>query len=205
MRKFPYSNQKEFQIFKKYNTPAKIQDFINKIPINFELQGETYYSPLNVMKENKAHCAEGAMLALAMLWYHGIKSYLLDMKTTDDDEGHIITIFKQNGLWGALSKTNHFILRYRDPIYKSIRELVMSYFHEYFVENGKKTLRYYLPPLSLYDYVDEWLIADYNLEGIEDDLNAQKPIWLIDKKMAKNLRPTDKIQRKALDMTDWKR
>ena len=147
MRKFPKLFLKEFpefKIFKKNNTPAKIQDFINSIPINFEIGRETYYRPLHVLKHNKAHCMEGALLAAAILWFHGYEPLIMHFRTSNDDPtDHIIAIFKQDGLWGAISKTNHNVLRYRDPIYKNIRELAMSYFNEYFTNKRKKSLREY--------------------------------------------------------------
>src|SRR3989344_6349937 len=124
MRKFPAKDIKEFKIFKKLNSPSKIQDFLNEIPINFEKKGETCKSPLVVLKSNNAHCIEGAMLASAALWYHGEKPLLLDLKTSNDDEDHVVALFKANNRWGAISKTNHAVLRYRDPIYLSVRELV---------------------------------------------------------------------------------
>src|SRR5690606_22648808 len=132
----------ELKIIKKLNTPSKIQDFLNSLEINIEEDGDTSYSPRTVLKKRKAHCVEGAVLAAAILRFHGQKPLILDLETSNDDFDHVIALFNKNGYWGAISKTNHAVLRYREPVYKTIRELVMSYFHEYFLnKNGKKTLR----------------------------------------------------------------
>src|SRR5512132_4274323 len=128
MRKFPARHVPEFEVFKKLDTPAKIQDFLDSFPQNLEWDGETCHSPLYVLRHRKAHCMEGAMLAAAILWYHGEKPLVMDLKTTKRDVDHIVAPFKAGGRWGALSKVNTATLRYRDPVYRSIRELAMSYF-----------------------------------------------------------------------------
>ena len=116
----------EHGVFKKLSTPQKIQDYLDHLPINFELVGETLYSPRRVLQENKAHCVEGALFAAAALCYHGQPPLLLDIQTTADDYDHVLALFKEEGRWGAISKTNHTILRWRDPVYKNPRELAMS-------------------------------------------------------------------------------
>src|SRR6185369_8434021 len=141
----------EIQILKKLSTPAKVQDYLNSIPFNFEEQGDTCMSPRRVMKEKKAQCIEGAMFAAAALEYHGHKPLILDLRSIKKpwDYDHVICVFTQFGCFGAISKTNHAVLRYREPVYKTIRELVLSYFHEYFLNSGQKTLREYSVPLDL--------------------------------------------------------
>jgi len=81
------------------------------------------------------------MLAAAALWHNGYPSLLLDLKTTDADADHVVALFKEGGRWGAISKTNHAVLRYRDPVYRDPHELAMSYFNEYFLDSGVKTMR----------------------------------------------------------------
>src|SRR3989344_7563100 len=120
----------EILVFKKLRTPQKIQDYLDALPINFEDSGETYRSPRRLLGAKEAHCLEGALFAAAVLAYHGQKPLLLDLRTTPRDEDHVVALFRQNGRWGAISKTNHAVLRYRDPVYKDVRELAMSYFHE---------------------------------------------------------------------------
>ena len=194
---------KEFKIFKKLSTPAKIQDFINKIQINFEEEKETVRSPLMVLKHKKAHCIEAALLAAAILWSHGKKPLILDLKATNEDDDHVIALFKENNHWGAISKTNHPVLRYRDPIYGSIRELVMSYFNEYFLENRKKTLRSYSDPVDLSKFNKDWLTSEKNLWQIVKALNSAKHHDILKPGMGKRLRLADKIELKASETTEW--
>ena len=101
----------ERKIFAKLTTAKKIQDFLDKLPINFELRGETYMSPRRLLRGRTAHCFEGALLAAAAFAYHGQRPLLLDLQTLPSDEDHVVALFKENGLWGAISKTNHAILR----------------------------------------------------------------------------------------------
>lgn len=120
---------KEYQFLKRLNTPNKIQDYLDTLPINYEKSGETYHSPRFVLQHKKAHCLEGALLAAVALMIQGYKPLLLDLRTTSRDTDHVVASENFNGYWGAISKTNHAVLRYRDPIYKTPRELALSYFH----------------------------------------------------------------------------
>lgn len=166
MRKFPKTACTEFNIFKKLSSPRKIQDFIDTMPGNLGKGNDTLRSPLHALRKNKIHCMEGALLAGAILWYHGEKPLLLDLKTAKDDFDHVVALFKINGLWGAISKTNHAVLRYRDPVYKNIRELAMSYFNEYFNDNGEKTMRSYSKPFDLSRFGTDWLTTEEDLWDI---------------------------------------
>lgn len=186
--------KKEIAFLKKLDTPGKVQDYLNSIPFNFEKSGETFKSPIQVMRENNAHCIEGATLGAYALSLYGHKPYLLHLQTTDDDFDHVIAPFEIDGLWGALSKTNHSVLRYRDPIYKNIRELVMSYFHEYFLDNGKKTLRGYSELLDLATFQDGWECEDGNLWGIDDELDEIKHFEILPPEAINNLRKAEKIE-----------
>lgn len=205
MRRFPHPELKEFKVFKKLNTPRKVQDFIDNIPINFEKGGETCRSPLLVLKNSKAHCMEGAMLAAAAFWYNGQKPLLLDLRTIAKDQDHVVTLFKEGGLWGVVSKTNHAVLRFRDPVYKTVRELAMSYFNEYFLDNGVKTMRSYSTPFSLLGYGDEWLTANRNVWEIPGDLDDSLHFNILDKRSIKKLRLADKVEIEAGKLTQWKK
>ena len=151
----------EMKMLTPLKNPRKIQDFLDKLPVNYEKKGETYMSPRRALRENKAHCIEGALIAALAFWIHGEKPLLMDFTTVEDDEDHVIAPFVENGYWGAVSKTNHAILRYRDPVYKSPRELAMSYFHEYFMfEDGKKTLVSFSNPFDLRALGESWVIPE---------------------------------------------
>ena len=205
MQQFPDIHRKEFGIFKKLDSPAKIQDFLDALPINFEPEGDTCHSPLMTLRENKAHCIEGAMIAAAALWYHRAKPLLLDLKTSKDDSDHVVALFKEDGLWGAVSKTNHAVLRYRDPVYKTVRELAMSYFNEYFLDNGKKTLRSFSVPFSLLAFDDEWLTSDQNLWGISEGIDEAPHFEIVKEHAAKRLRLAHPIEIQAGKLVEWKK
>ena len=196
---------KELVMLKRLNTPAKVQDFLNRIPINFEKDGvDTAKSPIMVLRANNAHCIEAAMLGAYILSLHGHSPLLLHLASTKHDSDHVIAPFKVKGLWGALSKGNHVTLRYRDPVYKTIRELVMSYFNEYYLENGDKTLRSYSRPLNLNIFGAKWVVQKDDLWKIDDELDKIKHFVIAPKDIIKKLRLADSIERKALDITDWK-
>ena len=143
MKKSAYTKE-EIKLFRRLNTPSKLQDYLNALPFNFLDRGVTL-SPRMVLKKNKADCFEGALLAAAVLEFHRYKPLILDLRSVKKpyDYDHVVAVFKKDGCFGAISKTNHAVLRYREPAYKTLRELVMSYFHEYFLNTGKKTLREY--------------------------------------------------------------
>lgn len=190
--------KKELQILAKLDTPQKIQDYINTLPINFEKQGETCLSPREVLCRKTAHCAEGAMFAAVALWFHGQKPLLLDIKTSRDDYEHVVALFKRHGHWGAISKTNHAVLRYREPVYKTIRELALSYFHEYFKDNGTKTMRSYSAPFDLSTIKDQsWIIDEKDVWDVIFELNKSRHFNILSKVQIKGLRKADRIEIEA--------
>ena len=189
----------------KLNTPAKVQDFLNGLEFNFEENGETLKSPILTLRARKAHCIEGAILGAYILSLHGFQPLVLHLEATKSDFDHIIAPFKIGGLWGALSKTNHAVLRYREPVYKNIRELVMSYFHEYFLDNGVKTLRRYSKPLNLNVFEKGWESEDGNLWGIDEELDKIKHYDILPKSHIKKLRKADKIEIKAGKIIEFKK
>ena len=199
-------NKKELKILKPLNTPKKIQDFINKIPINFEKEGDTCYSPRKVLKKWSAHCVEGAILAAAILRLHGHKPLIVDMEANKKDDDHVIAVFKQYGYWGAISKTNHAVLRYREPIYRTIRELIMSCFHEYFTDDGKKNLRAFSKPIDLsrFDHLN-WMTSDEDVWFIPEHLVDVKHKPLINRKQISYLRKADKIEIDVGKVVEWKK
>lgn len=196
-------NKQEIRLFKKLNTPAKIQDFLNTLKHNPATN--TCMSPRRVLKNRKAYCLEGAMLAAAILQFHGHKPLLLDIRGDDPDVDHDVALFSVDGFWGAISKTNHAVLRYREPVYKTIRELALSYFHEYFLDNGKKTLRDYSSSISLSRFDNKaWQTTDEELWYIAEYLDTVKHYKIISKKQIKQLRKADPIEIKAGKLLEWK-
>lgn len=198
-------NKEELKIIKPLNTPQKVQDFLDKLKINFEENGDTCMSPRMVLKTGKAHCMEGALLGASILRMHGYNPLIADLVTTKEDFDHVITVFKQNNHWGAISKTNHAVLRYREPIYKTIRELVMSYFHEYFMDNGKKTLRSYSSPVNLSRFDKKgWMTDEEDIWYIPEYLCKIPHKKILTRKQLFNLRKAHPIEIKAGKIVEWK-
>jgi len=196
----------ELRILRKLNTPIKIQDFLDTLPINFEKRGETYMSPRRVLREKKAHCFEGALLAALALSLQGERPLLLDLTSYPHDDDHVVALYKKNGYWGAISKTNHAALRFRDPVYKSVRELALSYFHEYFMNSsGKKVLATYSDPFDLSKIKTNWKTAEEELFEVMHALDRSPHHTLVPKGNKKFIRPADRIERKAGKIVEWKK
>ena len=139
---------RDYALLRRLDTPQKIQAYLHDLRQNFEVDGQSCRPVREVLRTQRAHCIEGAMLAAAALWVHGDPPLLLDMRAERDFD-HVVALFKRNGRWGAISKTNGIGLRWRDPVYRSLRELAMSYFHEYTNRREHKTLREYSVPFDL--------------------------------------------------------
>ena len=199
----PTFTKKEIKLIQRLNTPTKVQNFLNSLKFNFEKKGETLRSPLRVLREKNAHCFEGALLGAYILSLHGFSPFILHLQTTKEDYDHIIAPFRINGFWGALSKTNHSALRYRDAIYKNIHELVMSYFHEYFLDNRIKTLRKYSQPLNLNIFEKYWIMAEENLWGIDEELDKIKHYNILSNGV--NLRKADRVEIKAGKIAEYRK
>ncbi len=191
--------------FRQCSTPLKIQNYLDSISINFELHGETYYSPRQVIRQKSAHCFEGAIFAAAAMAYHGRKALLMDFQTLPNDTDHVVALFRENGFWGAMSKTNHAILRWRDPVYKNPRELALSYFHEYMLWNGKKSMVAYSVPFDLSRYAPEtWITAEDDLDALAETLDSSRHFPIVPKKNRRLLRPGSMLELKAMSIVEWK-
>ena len=193
----------ERRVFARLDTPQKIQVFLEKLPPNFELKGETYMSPRRALKARTVHCAEAAVLAAAVLAYHGKPAWLMDIRALPSDQDHIVTLFKQGGLWGAISKTNHAVLRWRDPIYRSPRELAMTYAHEYNLDFGKKSMLAYSRPFSLTRYAPRrWVIADEDLDWLMDAIDGSPHEPVAPKHALRRRRKSTRVELKSQDVTE---
>ena len=174
--------------------PTRSRDFSIQLIIipNYECR-----SPRWVIRKRSAHCFEGALFAAAALHFMGYKPLIVDMKAYNDDD-HVIAVFSENGLWGAVAKSNFTTLRYREPVYRSIRELVMSYFDFYFNIAGDKSLRSYSRPLDLTIYNSRrWATTDEDLEYIGDKLEGMHHYAVVDNRMIKNLKKASDIMLRA--------
>jgi len=160
----------ERAVFRRLNSPEKIQRFLDsEIAYNKEAGGETCRSPRRVLRDRTAHCMEGALFGAAALRMLGHPPLLLDLEAVRDDD-HVLAIFRVRGHWGAIAKSNYSGLRYREPVYRTLRELVMSYFEHYYNLRKEKTLRRYSRPIDLCRFdaagwmtteADVWVIPEY--------------------------------------------
>lgn len=192
-------------LFSRLTTPEKIQDYLDTLKINFELKHDTHYSPLTVFKRKEAHCIEAALFAAAALWEHGRIPLLLDLKASKGDYDHVVALYKTNGYWGALSKSNHATIRYRDPVYKSVRELALSYFHEWFPEKtGIRTLRSYSKPLNMKKFGKDWITSEEDLWWVDTELNKLPHYPIAPLKNLKGARRADPMEIKAGSLLEYK-
>ena len=150
-------------------SPARIQKFLDGVQYSEEVR---YRCPLSVLKDRKGHCFDGAVFAAAMLRRIGHKPLIVDLIPNENDDDHILAVYKARGHWGAVAKSNFTGLRYREPVFRTIRELVLSYFEDFFNSIGEKTLRAYTRPLDLrtFDPLD-WLVRDVALDAIGERLD----------------------------------
>ena len=197
-------SSREFGALLNLDTPQKIQAFLNAVPINHELNGETILSVREVLRQRRAHCIEGAFLAACALWIHGDPPLLIHLDCDLSDYPHVISVFRRKDCWGAISKTNGTPLRYRDPVYRTLRELAMSYFHEYFNKRYQKTLRSYSRTFDLRK-VDPalWVTRETACEAIHDRLVKTRHYTLISAAQERLLSQRDSFERKVSKLVQY--
>ncbi|MBZ5499794.1 MAG: hypothetical protein LAP85_25625 [Acidobacteriia bacterium] len=179
----------ELRRLRSFATPNDIQIYLNRLPYNDQPHTK---SPRRVMKEGTAHCFEGALFAATGLRFLGHAPLIVDLAACNDDD-HVIAVFRMNGLWGAVAKSNTTLLRFREPVYRSLRELVMSYFEGYFNTRGDKSLISYSRPVNLARYDGRgWMTAEEDLDYIGAHLVAIRHIAIMPAAQRKLLSPADK-------------
>jgi hypothetical protein len=176
----------ERAVLRRLTSPEKIQRYIDfELAYNKEHDGETCRSPRLVLRDRTAHCMEGALFGAAALRMLGHPPLLLDLEAVRDDD-HVLAIFRQRSHWGAVAKSNYAGLRYREPVYRTLRELVMSYFEHYYNLQKEKTLRRYSRPVDLSRFDsrnwmtaegDVWFVPEYLTEIAHTDL-LRSPVAL---------------------------
>jgi hypothetical protein len=181
--------ESERRIMAQLNTPSKIQDFLDDLPYNAK---SNYRCPLRVFRERMAHCFDGALFAAAMLRRLGHPPLVLNMFPNDRDDDHMLAPYKRNGHWGAVAKSNFVGLRLREPIYRTLRELVMSYFEQFYNIAYEKTLRSYSVPLNLeaFDQLN-WMVSDEPLEKIGHRLDRVRKVRILTRSMIAGLSRID--------------
>jgi len=193
-KKNPWTEE-EKKILSKLNTPAKIQIFLDELTYNSNWKTG---SPREVMKHRRSHCFDGALFAAAALRNIGYKPQIMDLRAFSNDDDHVLAVYKKNGKWGCIGKSNFTTLRSREPVYKSIREMAMSYFDFYFNSIGEKTLHEYSVPMNLEKFDKyNWMTTDGDVDYISGHLDKVRHFEVMDAKTAKNMPKASAILIKA--------
>lgn len=183
----------ERSTYRRLRNPEQIQRFLDdEIAYNKEPDGPTCRGPRVVIRDRTGHCMEGALFAAAALRLQGFQPLLVDLEATRDDD-HVIAVFRPNGHWGAIAKSNYTGLRFREPVYRNLRELAMSYFEHYYNPAGEKTLRAYSRPVNLarFDRM-QWMTEEGDLWPIPEYLCEIRHHSLLSRAMERHLSPIDR-------------
>jgi hypothetical protein len=168
--------------------PDRIQAYLDRIPYSTD---KFYRSPRSVLRDGRAHCFDGALFAAAALRHAGHPPLVVDLRAVRDDD-HVIAVFRRDRHLGAVAKSNMSGLRWREPIYRSLRELVLSFFDDYFSVEGVRTLRSYSTPLDLRTMPFDWTTCDERLDEVATRLDALPHRALLTKVMVRRLLPVDR-------------
>ena len=191
----PLLRRGEWKIWDSLTSPMKIQAYLDQTAYSCE---ETYRCPLRVLRERKAHCFDGAIFAAAALWRLGFPPVILEMIPNGRDDEHLLAIYRNEGYWGAVAKSNFVGLRYREPVYRTLRELVMSYFEPYYNIKRERTLRGYTRPLNLRSFDRfAWQVEDKALDRISNRLDKMEKQIIIPPRLSRKLTPVDLRSYKA--------
>lgn len=179
----------EHRFISTLTAPAKIQAFLDEVPYSTE---HIYRCPLRVLRERIAHCFDGALFAAAALRRLGYPPLIIEMLPNDQDDDHMLAIYKRRRHWGAIAKSNFVGLRFREPVYRTLRELVMSYFEQFYNVDRARTLRSYTLPLNLkaFDALD-WMTRDDFLEHISRKLDRIRKVSVLTQPMISALSLVD--------------
>ena len=180
---------KDVRTLRALKTPVQIQKFIDALAYQY---ANTAWSPQRVLRERKGHCLEGALLAAAALRVNGYPPLLMDLEAVQDDD-HVVAIYRKGDLWGGIAKSNFAGLRFRAPIYRTLRELALSYFEHYYNLRGERTLRAYSGAVNL-ERLDSrhWMTAEENVWCVPELLIAARHSPLFSDKVARALPRLDR-------------
>ena len=178
-----------FRALLALKTPARIQKFIDALPYQY---ANTALSPQSALRERKGHCLEGALLAAAALRLNGHPPLLMDLEAVHDDD-HVLAIYREGGLWGSIAKSNFAGLRFRAPVYRTLRELALSYFEHYYNLRGERTLRSYSVPVDLTRLDSQhWMTSEEDVWCVPEYLIAARHFPLFPDKVARALPRLDR-------------
>jgi len=195
----------EFAVLRRLSSPEKIQAYLLDMQQNFELKGDSCATVRMVLRDKCAHCIEGALVAAAALWVHGEPPLLLDLRARDDSD-HVVALFRRKGHWGCISKTNGPDLRWRDPIYRSLRELALSYMHEYSNRRDDKSLREYSVPYDLRRArLEDWVTGTEGAWAIAEKLDEIRHYNLVTRPQIRMLVRRDPFERKVAMLVQYEK
>jgi len=179
----------DLRTLRALKTPARIQRFIDALEYQY---ADTAWSPQRVLRERKGHCLEGALLAAAALRLNGHPTLVMDLEGVRDDD-HVVALYRENGLWGSIAKSNFAGLRFRAPIYRTLRELALSYFEHYYNLRGERTLRSYSAAVNL-ERLDgrHWMTSEEDVWCVPELLIAARHYPLFPDKVARALPRLDR-------------
>jgi hypothetical protein len=179
----------DLRTLRALKTPSQIQKFVDALEYQY---ADTAWSPQRVLRERKGHCMEGALLAAAALRINGHPPLLMDLEAVRDDD-HVVALYRERGLWGGIAKSNYAGLRFRAPIYRTLRELALSYFEHYYNLRGERTLRNYSRPVNL-ERLDSqhWMTSEEDVWCVPEYLIAARHYELIPEKVARTLPRLDR-------------
>ena len=195
----------EFAVLRRLSTPEKIQKYLLEMQQNFELDGDSCATVRMVLRDKRAHCIEGALVAAAALWVHGEPPLLLDLRAKKDSD-HVVALFRRKGHWGCISKTNGPDLRWRDPVYRTLRELALSYLHEYSNRRDHKSLREYSVPYDLRRAkLEDWVSGTQGAWNVAEKLDEIRHYDLVSRAQEKMLVRRDPFEREVAMLTQYKK
>ena len=182
-------SRENLRTLRSLNTPARIQKFLDAMTYQY---ANTAWSPQRALRESKGHCLEGALVAAAALRVHGHRPLLMDLEAVRDDD-HVVALYRERGLWGGVAKSNFAGLRFRAPVYRTVRELALSYFEQYYNLRGERTLRSYSLPVNL-ERLDPigWMTAEEDVWCVTEALIAARHFPLFPDKVARALPRLDR-------------
>lgn len=181
----------EARVLRRLRTPSLVQHFLDhEVAYNKEPDGPTCRTARRVLRDRVGHCMEGALLACAALAFHGVEPMLVDLEAVRDDD-HVLVVYRLSGHWGSMAKSNYASLRFREPVYRTVRELVMSYFEHYHNLKGEKSLRAYSRPVRMTRFGTNWIVGEENAWEIPEHLCTVPHFPVITPQMERRLSRLD--------------
>jgi len=179
----------DMRALRALKSPARIQKFLDTLEYQY---ADTAWSPARALRERKGHCLEGALLAAAAMRVNGHPPLVMDLEAVHDDD-HVVALYRERGLWGAVAKSNFAGLRFRAPVYRTLRELALSYFEHYYNLRGERTLRRYSQAVNLTRLdARQWMTAEEDVWCVPELLIAARHYDLFPDKVARALPRLDK-------------